>query len=94
MPVLLHIVNCICSLLIAIMYYAHTGIVTHVICLLAQTDHGVTFPPLLISRYVLCCVLFINIIFHCKIVCMLYVVFAIFFIKKSCFSEKMEIVIK
>ena len=29
----------------------------------AQTDHVVTFPTSLISRYVLCCVLFIVILF-------------------------------
>ena len=70
------------------MYYVYTilycivyiGIVTHVkyISWTAQTDHAVTFPTSLISRYVLCCVLFIFFFFVYNL-CMLYIsIFCIF----------------
>ena len=77
-------------LIVNIMYYVYSilycivyiGIVTHVkyISWTAQTDHAVTFPTSLISRYVLCCVLFFFVFFYFVYnLCMLYIsIFCIF----------------
>ena len=93
-------------LIVNIMYYVYTllycivyiGIVTHVkyISWTAQTDHAVTFPTSLISRYVLCCVLIISIIFfflYIIYVCCIYQSFVflsifLFTYNKNLLSQK------